>query len=108
MARQAGARAASEVDAPLAEGARACLLETLPGSSKSSKQLWRRRELNPGPPLEPPRWPALLAALANAVRDAAAAGDLGAARGRSRGAGPAPDGRGPSAIVDLKAARGRR
>ena len=48
-ARQSGASAASELDATLAESARACLPKTLPGSSNYSKSLWRRRELNPGP-----------------------------------------------------------
>ena len=48
MARQSGASAASEVDATLAESARACLPEKLPGPSKYLKLLWRRRELNPG------------------------------------------------------------
>jgi len=45
MARQSGASAASEVDATLAESARACLPEKLPGPSKYLKLLWRRREL---------------------------------------------------------------
>jgi integrase len=51
-ARQQGASPAVAGARPLfsmAGSVPACLPDSLPGSSKSLKELWRRRELNPGP-----------------------------------------------------------